>query len=135
MLLRAGVLAAVFRNPRRLADSPRAAFAVANLTVGSRYGNLIVVRIVTEKRIREFIAREPRSAEAMWHWADVIESASWPNPAALKRTFPAASLVGDLTVFNVGGNKYRIAAFVHYRRQIVYVKRIGTHEEYDTWEL
>jgi mRNA interferase HigB len=38
-------------------------------------------------------------------------------------------------VFNVGGNKYRIEAFVHYRRQIVYIKRIGTHEEYDTWDL
>ena len=47
----------------------------------------------------------------------------------------SASLVGELTVFNVGDNKYRIAAFVHYARQIVYIKRIGTHGEYDTWEL
>ena len=39
------------------------------------------------------------------------------------------------TVFDVGGNKYRIAAFVHYRKQIVYVKRIGTHKEYDKWDL
>ena len=41
----------------------------------------------------------------------------------------------DLTVFDVGGNKYRVAGFVHYRKQIVYIKRIGTHEEYDKWDL
>jgi mRNA interferase HigB len=91
--------------------------------------------IVTEKRIREFIEREPRSADAMWRWADAIESSNWRNPGDLRATFQAASFVGDLTVFNVGGNNYRIMAFVHFRKQIVYVKRIGTHKEYDKWDL
>ena len=90
---------------------------------------------MTEKRIREFIQREPRSADAMWHWADAIESSNWRNPADLRTTFGAASFVGDLTVFNVGGNNYRIVAFVHYGKQIVYVKRIGTHKEYTKWDL
>jgi HTH-type transcriptional regulator/antitoxin HigA len=93
------------------------------------------VRIVTEKPIREFIEREPRSADAMWHWVDSIGSASWRNPGEMKWMFASASFVGGLTVFNVGGNRYRIAAFIQYRRQIVYIKRIGTHEEYDKWDL
>lgn len=93
------------------------------------------MRIATEKRIREFIEREPRSAGAIWSWVDSIESAIWRNPAELKGMFGSVSFVGDLAVFNVGGNKYRIAAFVHYRRQILYIKRIGTHEEYDQWDL
>jgi mRNA interferase HigB len=93
------------------------------------------LRIVTEKRIREFIQREPRSSDAVWRWADAIESSNWRNPGELKATFAGASFVGDLTVFNVGGNNYRIVAFVHYRKQIVYVKRIGTHREYDKWDL
>ena len=71
----------------------------------------------------------------MWHWADAIESSTWLNPGELKAAFASASFIGDLTVFNVGGNKYRIATFVHHRKQIVYVKRIGTHEEYDKWKL
>jgi mRNA interferase HigB len=71
----------------------------------------------------------------MWRWADAIESASWQNPSDVKVTFASASFVGNLTVFNVGGNKYRIAAFVHFGKQIVYIKRIGSHEEYDTWDL
>jgi len=38
--------------------------------------------------------------------------------------------VGYLTVFNIGGNKYRLIAFVHYRRKAVYIKRILTHKDY-----
>jgi mRNA interferase HigB len=93
------------------------------------------LRVVTEKRIRDFIEREPRSADAMWQWVDAIEATNWRNPGDLKRTFASASFIGDLTVFNVGGNKYRIAAFVHYRKRIVFIKRIGAHKEYDKWDL
>lgn len=93
------------------------------------------MRIVTGKRIREFTGRHPNSARAMWRWVDAIESGSWRNPGELKATFASVSFVGDLAVFNVGGNKYRIAAFVHYRQQIVYIKGIGAHQEYDKWEL
>ena len=93
------------------------------------------MRIVSAKRIRDFIERAPHAADAMWRWADAIESATWRNPGDLKAMFAPASFVGDRTVFNVGGNKYRIAAFVHYRKQIVFIKNIGTHEEYDKWDL
>jgi mRNA interferase HigB len=93
------------------------------------------LRVVTEKRIRDFIEREPRSADAMWQWVDAIEATNWRNPGDLKRTFASASFIGDLTVFNVGGNKYRIAAFVHSRKRIVFIKRIGAHKEYDKWDL
>jgi mRNA interferase HigB len=81
------------------------------------------------------LKRAPRSADSLWRWVDQIEASGWLNPTELKLTFGTASFVGDLTVFNVGGNKYRIAAFVHYRKQIVFIKRIGTYEEYDKWDL
>lgn len=90
---------------------------------------------MSERRIRDFIEREPNAADALWRWADAIESAGWRNPSDLKAMFAPASFVGDLTVFNVGGNKYRIAAFVLYRKQIVFIKNIGTHEDYDKWDL
>jgi mRNA interferase HigB len=61
----------------------------------------------------------------------VVQSSSWKNPAGLKATFRAADLVGTQTVFDIGGNNYRLIAFVHYRAQIVYVKRVLTHAEYD----
>jgi mRNA interferase HigB len=39
--------------------------------------------------------------------------------------------VGDRTVFNIGGNKFRLIAHVDYRTQIIYIKHVLTHEEYD----
>ena len=39
--------------------------------------------------------------------------------------------MGDLTVFDIGGSKYRLITFVDYRRQIVYIKHILTHKQYD----
>ena len=55
-----------------------------------------------------------------------VQAAAWKNPGALKASFGSADFVGDLTVFNVGGNNYL--------RQIVYVKHILTHERYDEGE-
>jgi len=49
----------------------------------------------------------------------------------LRHVFPPADQVGDLVVFNIGGNKYRLIASVHFNRQKVYVRRVLTHAEYD----
>lgn len=89
------------------------------------------MRIIGQRRIREFRAQFPKAAEPLKHWANAVEAAAWNNPAALRAAFGSADFVGDLTVFNVGGNKYRLIAFVHYRRQIVFIKHILTHERYD----
>lgn len=81
--------------------------------------------------MREFWERFPRAAEPLKHWANAVSAAEWTHPGALKAEFGSADFVGDLTVLNVGGNKYRLIAFIDYRRQIVYIKQILTHEEYD----
>ena len=49
----------------------------------------------------------------------------------MRAMFNTADFVGELTVFDIGGNKYRLIAFVHYRRRAVYIKWILTHKEYD----
>jgi mRNA interferase HigB len=49
----------------------------------------------------------------------------------MKASFRSADLVGDRTVFDIGGNNYRLISFVHYRAQIVYIKRVVTHADYD----
>jgi len=46
--------------------------------------------------------------------------------------FSSADKVGKLTVFNIGGNKVRIIAAIHYNRKIVYIRAVLTHKEYDT---
>jgi mRNA interferase HigB len=89
------------------------------------------VRIVSQRRLQEFAQRFPRAQAPLTSWADVVEHSAWKNPADLRRTFGSADFVGELTVFNIGGNNYRLIAYVHYRRQIVFIKNILTHDEYD----
>jgi mRNA interferase HigB len=53
-----------------------------------------------------------------------------------RRDFPHADPVGVFTVFNIGGNNFRLIAAIKYRWQVVYVRHILTHAEYakDKWK-
>jgi len=53
------------------------------------------------------------------------------NFVELRTMFPSADQVGKLTVFNIGGNKVRLIAAIHYNRQKIYIRAVLTHEEYD----
>jgi len=50
---------------------------------------------------------------------------------ALRETFGSADYVDGFTLFDVGGNRYRIAAVIHYDKQRMYIRKVMTHAEYD----
>ena len=81
--------------------------------------------------VRDFVQSHPAAGAPLKHWSNAVEWSEWKHPSELKTAFGAADFFGDLTIFDVGGNKYRLIAFVHYRQQIVYIKSILTHKEYD----
>jgi mRNA interferase HigB len=57
-----------------------------------------------------------------------------PQPLAdLRQTFASADFVTPQTIFNVGGNKYRVIAIIDYEYQFAKIKNVFTHEEYDLW--
>jgi mRNA interferase HigB len=89
------------------------------------------VRVISRRTIREFAAQHPDALQPLLHWAKATEASSWQTPADLRSTFNSADFVDDLTVFNIGGNKYRLIAFVQYQREIVYIKAVLTHKDYD----
>ena len=70
----------------------------------------------------------------MQAWRAVIESRDYANFADLKSAFNATDKVGDFYVFDIGGNKYRLIAAIHFNRQILYVRHVFTHQEYDKWK-
>ena len=89
------------------------------------------MRIITKRRINEFIRKHPDSKNALYIWYKIISKSSYKNFNELRSTFPKADQVKNLTVFNIGGNKYRLIAAIHYNRSILYIRHILTHSEYD----
>jgi len=95
------------------------------------------VRVISPKRLRQFWQGGHANSEApLKEWLKLTEHAWWSDITDLRGTFPHADAVGVksgrfVTVFNVGGNAYRLIAAVHYNTQIVYVLRVMTHAEYD----
>lgn len=65
-------------------------------------------------------------------WYAEASRAMWKSPAGVKQAHRNASFIaGDRVVFNIKGNDYRLIVAMRYRSQIVYVRFIGTHREYD----
>lgn len=60
-----------------------------------------------------------------------MERTAFTSFDEIRLTFPSADKVGDLVVFNIGGNKYRLIASIHFNRGKIYVRHILTHREYD----
>ena len=68
----------------------------------------------------------------MRSWYAEASRATWKSPAQIKEAHRQASFVGsDRVVFNVKGNDYRLIVAVRYPKQIMYVRFVGTHSEYD----
>ncbi len=89
------------------------------------------MHIITRKTLRTFWQKHPDSKTALERWIKIIEKNNFDSFNQLRATFPSADLVGKLTVFNIGGNKYRLIAAIHFNRHKVYIRQILTHAEYD----
>lgn len=75
---------------------------------------------------------QPRLEQALKAWYREVKKAQWSNANELKRDYRNASILkGGRVVFNVCGNKFRLIAGVNYSVQVVYIKWLGTHAEYD----
>jgi len=89
------------------------------------------MHIITRKRLNEFAAKHPTATSGLAHWYRALKRNNPANFAELRRIFSHADQVDGLTVFNIGGNKARLIAAVHYNRRKVYIRAVLTHPEYD----
>ena len=89
------------------------------------------MRIITRKPLLEFAEKHPTVRSGLDHWYRVMKRTNFDNLAELRRAFPSADPVGKLTVFNIGGNKARLIAAIHYNGHRVYIRHVLTHDEYD----
>jgi mRNA interferase HigB len=89
------------------------------------------VRIISKLAITEFAKKHTAALEPLMHWYHVAKRAQWQNIIEMRMDFPHADAVGQFTVFNVGGNNYRLIAVIKYRWQVIYIRHVLTHAEYN----
>jgi mRNA interferase HigB len=89
------------------------------------------VRIISKAAITEFPTKRPEAVEPLMHWYQITKRAAWRNITDVRRDFSHADAVALFTVFNIVGNKYRLIAVIKYHWQLVYIRAVLTHKEYD----
>lgn len=90
------------------------------------------MKLVGRYRLDAFCRKHPDARGWIENWLADLEAATWVAPHHLKARYPSASLLGGgVTIFNVGGNDYRLEATLAYGTGTVAVLWIGTHAEYD----
>jgi mRNA interferase HigB len=89
------------------------------------------MHVISRKALREFWELHPDAEAPLRRWFKVTKTAEWSNFAELKADCPSADSVEDQIVVNIGGNKYRLIIEVYFQDQVVLVRHVLTHGEYD----
>jgi mRNA interferase HigB len=90
------------------------------------------LRIIAKKILREFWEKHNDCEQQLKAWFQETSKAEWQNSNEIKLEFPTASIIGDnRIVFNIKGNAYRLIVKINFDYQMVWIRFIGTHAEYD----
>ncbi len=89
------------------------------------------MRIIKRSPLLDFAKDYPAAYEPMDRWYRMMLRSSFESFDALRQHFPSADQVGSCTIFNIGGNKYRLIVWIDYPRQICFVRHVLTHAQYD----
>lgn len=90
------------------------------------------MRIIAIKSLREFWEEYHDAEGPLRAWYVEAIAAQWKKPNDIKKKYKSASILGNnRAVFNIAGNKYRLVTAIKYEYQIVYIRFVGTHKQYD----
>jgi mRNA interferase HigB len=87
--------------------------------------------LVGRKKLDDFSGAHADARPWIANWIADTEAERWRTPQDIKRSYASASfLPGNVVIFNVKGNNYRLEVQVAYNTGVVVVRWIGTHAEY-----
>jgi mRNA interferase HigB len=92
------------------------------------------MRIVSHKKLKEFYETKGHrnSRVALERWYHIALKAEWKNLSDIKVDFPAIDYTGNQHyVFNIKGNNYRLIVVIKFTMGYIYIRFVGTHEEYN----
>lgn len=92
------------------------------------------MRVIAFRTLREFF-ENPEFADSETHlraWFHDVKAANWTNANDLKQQYRNANIVGNgRVVFNIKGNVYRLIVAIDYEFQVIFIRFIGTHRQYN----
>jgi mRNA interferase HigB len=91
--------------------------------------------VISRKALLKFGEKHEAAVEPLDRWYRIAKRAEWESFAELRADFGSADVVGEYTVFNIGGNKFRLLAAVYYEDQVLLIRGVYTHREYDDLDL
>lgn len=81
----------------------------------------------------DFWSAHPSARSPLSAWFRIVEQTEFADFNSLKTTFKRADYVAPFTIFDIGGNRYRLVTVIHYNSRRVYVRHVFTHAQYDRW--
>ncbi|MCJ2128874.1 type II toxin-antitoxin system HigB family toxin [Methylobacterium sp. E-045] len=93
------------------------------------------MRVISNKSLVAFAATHASASAPLQAWRKIVETNGFANFSELKKTFNTVDRARGYYVFDVGGNKYRLIAAIHFDTQKLFVRHVFTHKEYDAWNL
>jgi len=83
------------------------------------------VHVISKHTLQEFWKKHPDAEIPLAAWFKVADQAQWQSPTDVRNVYRTADFVGRLTVFNIGGNKYRLIVRIAYEARRIYVRSVG----------
>lgn len=88
------------------------------------------MRIISKKKLRDYWQDNTQAQLPLTEWYFKMKNSAATNINQLKKQFNSVDSVHGYTIFNIGGNKYRLITAIHYNAQYCYIRAIWTHAEY-----
>jgi mRNA interferase HigB len=90
------------------------------------------LRVIAKRILRDFWEKHEDCEQQLKSWFREIQKSNWENPNQVKEEYPSASILNNnRVVFNIKGNNYRLIVKISFEYQMVWIRFIGTHGEYD----
>jgi mRNA interferase HigB len=97
---------------------------------------LVNVEVIGEAVLTKFARKYDRARRPLQNFLKVPQEAQWRRFLDVKQSFSGVDYTpSGWTVFDIGGNKYRLIAKIDFEEQVLLIEKIMTHEEYDREEF
>ena len=94
------------------------------------------MKLLGRESLYDFFKKHAEARAQIESWIAEVDGAQWNSSSELKSRYPSASVIDSQhVIFNICRNKYRLWVMVSYKNRIVFIKKIGTHKEYDKWTI